>query len=42
VTGRELRPAALDPDTEVKCMHLDLSGRRDARPCDELLSHADD
>jgi acyl-CoA reductase-like NAD-dependent aldehyde dehydrogenase len=40
--GRELGPHALDPYTEVKNVHLDLSGRRDARPYDVLLSHADD
>lgn len=40
--GRELGPDALDPFVEVKNVHLDLSGRRDARPYDVLLSHADD
>ncbi|MBW0101180.1 aldehyde dehydrogenase [Pseudonocardia sp. KRD291] len=40
--GRELGPHALDPFTEVKNVHLDLSNRRDARPYDVLLSHADD
>jgi aldehyde dehydrogenase (NAD+) len=40
--GRELGPAALDAYTEVKTVHLDLSGGRDAKPYDILLSHADD
>lgn len=40
-TGRELGPDALDAFTEVKGIHVDLSGRRDARPYDVLLSHAD-
>jgi aldehyde dehydrogenase (NAD+) len=40
--GRELGPDALDPYTEVKTIHVDLSGRRDRRPYDMLLSHADD
>ena len=39
--GRELGPDALDAYTEVKTVHLDLSGRRDAKPYDLLLSHAD-
>ncbi|NMO93649.1 aldehyde dehydrogenase [Actinomycetospora sp. TBRC 11914] len=41
-TGRELGPDALDAFTEVKGIHIDLSGSRDARPYDVLLSHADD
>jgi acyl-CoA reductase-like NAD-dependent aldehyde dehydrogenase len=40
--GRELGPDALDEYTETKNVHLDLSGRRDRRPYDVLLSHADD
>lgn len=40
--GRELGPDALDAYTEVKTVHLDLSGGRDAKPYDILLSHADD
>jgi acyl-CoA reductase-like NAD-dependent aldehyde dehydrogenase len=40
--GRELGPDALDEYTETKNIHLDLSGRRDRRPYDVLLSHADD
>lgn len=40
--GRELGPDALDAFVETKAVHLDLSGRRDARPYDVLLSHADD
>ncbi len=39
--GRELGPDALDAYTEVKTVHLDLSGGRDAKPYDVLLSHAD-
>jgi len=39
--GRELGPDALDAYTEVKTVHLDLSGGRDAKPYDILLSHAD-
>ncbi|MDQ2636259.1 MAG: aldehyde dehydrogenase family protein, partial [Actinomycetota bacterium] len=38
--GRELGPDALDAYTEVKTVHLDLSGGRDAKPYDILLSHA--
>ncbi|HEY2192642.1 MAG TPA: hypothetical protein VGH76_10125 [Actinomycetospora sp.] len=38
---RELGPDALDAFTEVKGVHIDLSGSRDARPYDVLLSHAD-
>jgi acyl-CoA reductase-like NAD-dependent aldehyde dehydrogenase len=41
-TGRELGPDAINAYTEVKTIHLDLSGRRDRRPYDILLSHADD
>ncbi|MEN8674060.1 aldehyde dehydrogenase family protein [Nocardioides sp.] len=40
--GRELGANALDPYVEEKSIHLDLSGRLDARPYDVLLSHADD
>ncbi|WP_308817637.1 aldehyde dehydrogenase family protein [Pseudonocardia alni] len=40
--GRELGPRALDPYVEEKNVHLDLSGTRDARPYDVLLSHAED
>lgn len=40
--GRELGPDALDAYTEVKTVHLDLSGGLDAKPYDILLSHADD
>lgn len=40
--GRELGPRALDPYVEEKNVHLDLSGTREARPYDVLLSHADD
>ena len=40
--GRELGPDALDAYTEVKTVHLDLSGGREAKPYDILLSHADD
>jgi acyl-CoA reductase-like NAD-dependent aldehyde dehydrogenase len=39
--GRELGPDALDAYTEVKTIHLDLSGGREAKPYDILLSHAD-
>lgn len=39
--GRELGPDALDAYTEVKTVHLDLSGGRDAKPYDIVLSHAD-
>ncbi len=39
--GRELGPDALDAYTEVKTVHLDLSGGRAAKPYDILLSHAD-
>ncbi|MCV7021389.1 aldehyde dehydrogenase family protein [Mycolicibacterium aichiense] len=39
--GRELGPDALDAYTEIKTVHLDLSGGRDAKPYDLLLSHAD-
>lgn len=39
--GRELGPDALDAYTEVKTVHLDLSGGRDAKPYDILLSHGD-
>jgi aldehyde dehydrogenase (NAD+) len=39
--GRELGPDALDAYTEVKTIHLDLSGGRDAKPYDILLSHTD-
>lgn len=39
--GRELGPDALDAYTEVKTVHLDLSGGRDAKPYDVLLSHAE-
>ncbi|WP_137146091.1 aldehyde dehydrogenase [Mycolicibacterium sp. CR10] len=39
--GRELGPDALDAYTEAKAVHLDLSGGRDAKPYDILLSHAD-
>lgn len=40
--GRELGPDALDEYTQAKAVHLDLSGGRDAKPYDILLSHADD
>lgn len=40
--GRELGPDALDSYTEVKTVHLDLSGGRAAKPYDILLSHADE
>ncbi|PWJ23943.1 acyl-CoA reductase-like NAD-dependent aldehyde dehydrogenase [Branchiibius hedensis] len=40
--GRELGPDALAAFVETKAIHLDLSGRRDARPYDVLLSHADE
>lgn len=39
--GRELGPEALDAYTEVKTVHLDLSGGLEAKPYDVLLSHAD-
>ena len=39
--GRELGPDALDAYTETKTVHLDLSGGRDAKPYDILLSHAE-
>ena len=39
--GRELGPDALDAYTEIKTVHLDLSGGRAAKPYDILLSHAD-
>jgi acyl-CoA reductase-like NAD-dependent aldehyde dehydrogenase len=39
--GRELGPDALDAYTEVKTIHLNLSGGREAKPYDILLSHAD-
>lgn len=39
--GRELGPDALDAYTEVKTVHVDLSGGREAKPYDILLSHAD-
>ncbi|WP_369227937.1 aldehyde dehydrogenase [Streptomyces sp. R39] len=39
--GRELGPQALEAFVETKAIHIDLSGRRDARPYDVLLSHAD-
>ncbi|BBZ78705.1 aldehyde dehydrogenase [Mycolicibacterium anyangense] len=39
--GRELGPDALDAYTEVKTVHLDLSGDRGAKPYDILLTHAD-
>lgn len=38
--GRELGPDALDAYTEVKTVHLDLSGGRDAKPYDVLLGNA--
>ncbi|WP_067855107.1 aldehyde dehydrogenase family protein [Nocardia shimofusensis] len=40
--GRELGPDALDEYTEAKTIHLDLSGGRERKPFDILLSHADD
>lgn len=40
--GRELGPRSLDAYTEAKNVHLDLSGRRDRRPYDVLLSHVDE
>ncbi|MFZ2174833.1 MAG: aldehyde dehydrogenase family protein [Rhodococcus sp. (in: high G+C Gram-positive bacteria)] len=40
--GRELGPDALDEYTETKVVHLDLSGGRERKPYDLLLSHADD
>jgi hypothetical protein len=36
--GRELGPQALEAFVETKAIHIDLSGRRDARPYDVLLS----
>lgn len=39
--GRELGANALDEYTETKSVQLDLSGRRDRRAYDVLLSHAD-
>lgn len=39
--GRELGPDALDAYTEVKTIHLDLSGAREAKPYDVLLGHAE-
>ncbi|WAC93921.1 aldehyde dehydrogenase family protein [Mycobacterium sp. Aquia_213] len=39
--GRELGPDALDAYTEVKTIHLDLSGGREAKPYDVLLGNAD-
>jgi acyl-CoA reductase-like NAD-dependent aldehyde dehydrogenase len=39
--GRELGPDALDAYTETKTVHLDLSGGRNAKPYDILLSHAE-
>lgn len=39
--GRELGPDALDAYTEVKTIHLDLSGGRAAKPYDVLLGNAD-
>ncbi|MCV7413167.1 aldehyde dehydrogenase [Mycobacterium florentinum] len=39
--GRELGPDALDAYTEVKTVHLDLSGGREAKPYDVLLGNAD-
>ena len=40
--GRELGEYALQLYTEVKTVHLDLSGGRESKPYDILLSHADD
>lgn len=40
--GRELGPDALDEYTQAKAVHLDLSGGRERKPYDILLSHADD
>ncbi|OZD69150.1 aldehyde dehydrogenase [Rhodococcus sp. 05-340-1] len=40
--GRELGPDALDEYTQAKTVHLDLSGGRENKPYDILLSHADD
>lgn len=37
--GRELGPDTLDAYTEVKTIHLDLSGGREAKPYDVLLGH---
>jgi acyl-CoA reductase-like NAD-dependent aldehyde dehydrogenase len=39
--GRELGPQALEAFVETKAVHLDLSGRREARPYGVLLSHAE-
>lgn len=39
--GRELGPDALDVYTEVKTVHLDLSGGRENKPYDVLLGNAD-
>lgn len=39
--GRELGPDALDEYTEVKNVQVDLSGGRENKPYDVLLSHAD-
>lgn len=39
--GRELGPDALDAYTEVKTVHLDLSGGRENKPYDVLLGNAD-
>jgi hypothetical protein len=36
--GREIGPNCLDAYTEVKNLHLDLSGKLDRRPYDVLLS----
>ncbi|MFT4397874.1 aldehyde dehydrogenase family protein [Gordonia lacunae] len=38
--GRELGPDALDEYTEAKTVRLDLSGGRESKPYDLLLSHA--
>jgi acyl-CoA reductase-like NAD-dependent aldehyde dehydrogenase len=40
--GRELGPDALDEYTQAKGVHVDLTNRKDRRPYDLLLSHADD
>ncbi|MDN3459919.1 aldehyde dehydrogenase family protein [Rhodococcus sp. APC 3903] len=40
--GRELGPDALDEYTQAKTVHLDLSGGRENKPYDILLSHTDD
>lgn len=39
--GRELGPHSLEPYTETKNMHLDLSRRKERKLYDLLLSHAD-